>query len=53
MPWRIDKREDKFCVIKETDGSTEKCHPTRRSRGSHEGSVCLGDVDTDRRRPRS
>ena len=30
MPWRIDKREDKFCVIKETDGSTEKCHPTRK-----------------------
>jgi phage head maturation protease len=29
MPWRIEKRDDEFCVIKEDDGESEGCHPTR------------------------
>jgi HK97 family phage prohead protease len=28
MPWRIEKREGKFCVVKKDDGSTVKCHDT-------------------------
>ena len=28
MPWRIEKREGKFCVIKEDDGENEGCHDT-------------------------
>lgn len=29
MPWKIEKRDDKFCVIKESDGSVVHCHDTR------------------------
>jgi phage head maturation protease len=28
MPWRIEKRDDKFCVIKDDDGENEGCHET-------------------------
>lgn len=26
MPWKIYKRNDKYCVVKESDGSTVHCH---------------------------
>lgn len=29
MPWRIEAREDEWCVIKETDGSVAGCHASR------------------------
>ena len=29
MPWHIEKRDDEFCVIKDSDGSTVACHATR------------------------
>jgi hypothetical protein len=29
MPWSIETRGSKFCVIKDADGSNEGCHPTR------------------------
>lgn len=29
MPWRIEQRDGKFCVIKESDGENEGCHETR------------------------
>lgn len=35
MPWHMEKREGKFCVIKDSDGSTEKCHPTREQATKH------------------
>lgn len=35
MPWSIKKRDDKFCVIKDSDGSTEKCHDTREQATKH------------------
>jgi phage head maturation protease len=28
MPWHIEKRDDEFCVIKDSDNSSEGCHPT-------------------------
>lgn len=35
MPWHIAKRDDEFCVIKDSDGSTEKCHPTEEQAKAH------------------
>lgn len=35
MPWQVEEREGKYCVIKETDGSTEKCHDTREEANRH------------------
>lgn len=29
MPWKIEERDGKFCVIKESDGSVVHCHDTR------------------------
>src|SRR5262245_36924579 len=35
MPWSISKRDGKFCVIKDSDGSTEKCHDTEDAAKAH------------------
>lgn len=35
MPWRIERRGSKFCVIKESDDSTEKCHDTEAKAKAH------------------
>lgn len=29
MPWKIEQRDNEYCVIKESDGSSEGCHSTR------------------------
>jgi hypothetical protein len=29
MPWKIEQRDDEYCVIKEADGEVEGCHETR------------------------
>lgn len=29
MPWKVEQRGDKHCVIKQSDGSTVHCHDTR------------------------
>lgn len=29
MPWHVSERDGKFCVIKDSDGSTAGCHETR------------------------
>ena len=29
MPWHIEKKGDEFCVIKDSDGSSAGCHPSR------------------------
>jgi len=35
MPWHIEKREDKFCVIKDSDNSIEKCHGSESDAKDH------------------
>lgn len=35
MPWKISKRDDKYCVIKTTDDSVEKCHDTEEKAKAH------------------
>lgn len=29
LPWHIEKQGEKFCVIKDTDGKSAGCHPSR------------------------
>lgn len=29
MPWHLENRDGKFCVIKDDDGHNQGCHPTR------------------------
>lgn len=35
MPWHLEKRDGKTCVIKDADGSTEKCHDTEEQAKAH------------------
>jgi len=35
VPWHIEKRDDEYCVIKDADGSTEKCHPSEEQAKAH------------------
>lgn len=35
MPWHIEKDDGKFCVVKDSDGSTEKCHDTETDAEDH------------------
>lgn len=34
-PWHIEERDGQFCVILDSDGSVEKCHPTRSEAMAH------------------
>lgn len=35
MPYKIEKRGGEFCVVKSTDDSTVKCHPTEQEAKDH------------------
>jgi len=35
MPWRIEERKGKYCVIKKIDNSVEKCHAKRSDAEDH------------------
>lgn len=35
MPWHIEQRGTRYCVVKDADGSTEKCHPTKEKAARH------------------
>jgi hypothetical protein len=39
MPWRLSERDGKWCVIKETDGSVEKCHDSRTKALRHQRAL--------------
>lgn len=34
-PWHIEKRNEKYCVIKDSDGSNAGCHDTRKEAEDH------------------
>lgn len=46
MPWHIQKRDEKFCVIKDADGSTEKCHPTEEQAKAHMRALYANEPQT-------
>lgn len=39
MPWKVQKRGSRYCVIKETDGSNEGCHDTREEAEAHQRAL--------------
>lgn len=44
MPWKITKQNDgTFCVVKESDGKTVKCHPTREKAKSHLAALYVNE----------
>lgn len=49
MPWHIEKREDEFCVIKDADGSTEKCHPTQDQAKKHMAALYANEPEAANR----
>jgi phage head maturation protease len=45
VPWHVEKREDRYCVVKETDGSTEKCHDTREQATRHMAALYAAESE--------
>lgn len=45
MPWHIEKRDTEFCVIKDSDGSTEACHATRSEAQDHMAALYANEPD--------
>lgn len=35
MPWKIEERDEKFCVVKRADGKVEKCFDDRKAAADH------------------
>ena len=42
MPYRIEERDGKYCVVKETDGKTIHCHETREQAEAQMRAVAAG-----------
>lgn len=49
MPWRIVKQDEMFCVVKESDGKTVKCHPTREEAKSHLAALYVNEPSTSKK----
>lgn len=43
MPWHIVKQDEMFCVVKESDGKTVKCHTTREEAKSHLAALYVNE----------
>lgn len=39
MPWKVIKKEDKYCVVKETDGSEVACHDSEMMAEKHKEAL--------------
>lgn len=49
MPWKIVKRDEQFCVVKESDGKTVKCHPTREKARSHLAALYVNESSASKK----
>lgn len=45
MPWHIERRDGQFCVIKDSDGSSEGCHATRDEAADQIRALYASDKD--------
>jgi hypothetical protein len=45
VPWHIVEREGRYCVIKDVDGSTEKCHETREQATRHMAALYASEPE--------
>lgn len=46
MPWSIKKQDGKFCVVKDEDGSTVKCHATRAEALAQQKALYASETKT-------
>lgn len=54
MPYKIEKNGDgQFCVMKETDGSVVKCHPTESEAQDHMAALYANEADAAKGTPES
>lgn len=47
MPWHIQKRDGKFCVIKDADNSVAGCHASRGEAADQIRALYANEVDND------
>lgn len=45
MPWSIEKRDDKWCVVKDDDGETVECHDTEKEARDHQKALYANEPD--------
>jgi HK97 family phage major capsid protein len=48
MPWHISKMDKEYCVIKDEDGVTEKCHPTEQDAKDHMAALYASEMDEEK-----
>jgi 2'-5' RNA ligase len=48
MPWHIEMQDNRHCVIKDTDGSVEKCHATEQEARAHMAALYANESDADK-----
>lgn len=51
MPWHIEKREDQFCVIKDSDGENEGCHDTEAAAKQQLAALSSEELTVEKRAP--
>lgn len=44
MPWQLQQRDGEWCVIKESDGSSEGCHPSRSDAIKHQRALYANEA---------
>src|SRR5262245_1349113 len=44
MPWTLEQRDGRWCVIKEADGSNEGCHPSRAEAIKHQRALYANEA---------
>src|SRR4030095_10672696 len=47
MPWHVEKRDDEYCVIKDSDDSNEGCHPTEAEANRHMAALYANALGSD------
>jgi HK97 family phage prohead protease len=47
-PWHIEEQDGKFCVIKDSDGTTEDCHDTREEAMAHMRALYASESDKEK-----
>jgi len=47
MPWKIEKRDDQFCVIKESNDEIEGCHDTRDDAQAQLAALNISEEDKE------
>jgi hypothetical protein len=51
VPWHIEKREDEYCVIKDSDGKSAGCHPTEDKATAQLAALYASEETENRRGP--